>query len=101
MPNALPQNMRERLPSWLPKQAVNLGLDLQGGSYLLLEVDLPTVQRDRAEALMGDIGASLRRAGIAMSGLESDANSVRVTVTDMSRYDEAKRLITELNPQMT
>ena len=101
LPNALPENVRSRLPSWLPNQAVNLGLDLQGGSYLLLEVDLPTVQRDRAEALMGDVGATLRRAGIAMTGLASDGDSVRVTITDMSRYDEAKRLITELNPQMT
>ena len=101
IPNGLPQNLRDRLPSWLPKEAVNLGLDLQGGSYLLLEVDLPVVQRDRAEALMGDVGAALRRANIAMTGLTFDGNSVGVTVTDMGRYDEAKRLLTELNPQMT
>ncbi len=101
MPNALPQNLRDRLPSWMPSQAVNLGLDLQGGSYLLLEVDLPTVQRDRAEALMGDVSAALRRAKIAMTGLTFDGNSVGVTITDMGRYDEAKRLLTELNPQMT
>ena len=93
LPNVLPENLRARLPSWMPNQAVNLGLDLQGGSYLLLEVDLPAVQRDRAESLMGDVGAALRRAGIAISGLESTADTVRVTINDMARYDESKRLI--------
>ena len=100
LPNVLPENLRARLPSWMPNQAVNLGLDLQGGSYLLLEVDLPAVQRDRAESLMGDVGAALRRAGIAISGLESTADTVRVTINDMARYDESKRLIQELNPTM-
>ena len=38
LPNALPENVRDRIPAWLPHQAVTLGLDLQGGSYLLLEV---------------------------------------------------------------
>lgn len=100
LPNALPERLRERLPTWMPREAVNLGLDLQGGSYLLLEVDLPAVQRDRAESLSGDIGATLRRAGIAITGLEHTADSVRVTITDMARYEEAKRLIQEHNPTL-
>jgi len=100
LPNALPEHLRQRLPSWLPNQAVTLGLDLQGGSYLLLEVDLPAVQRDRAEALMGDIGAALRRAGIGISGLETSGTEVRVTINDTGRYDEAKRLINDLNPTL-
>ena len=39
LPNVLPANVRDSLPGFLPKQTLNLGLDLQGGSYLLLEVD--------------------------------------------------------------
>ena len=31
------------MPDWLPHQQINLGLDLQGGSHLLLEVDLGAV----------------------------------------------------------
>jgi len=31
------------LPDWVPHRHINLGLDLQGGSYLLLEVDMDTV----------------------------------------------------------
>ena len=100
LPNALPPNVRERLPSWLPRQAVNLGLDLQGGSHLLLEVDLPQVQKERAEGLMGDIGAALRKARIATSGLEARGDTVQVTIADPSRYAEAKSLVQTLNPTM-
>jgi len=100
LPNALPEHLRQRLPSWMPNQAVTLGLDLQGGSYLLLEVDLPAVQNDRAETLMNDIGAGLRRAGIGISGLETVGTEVRVTINDTSRYAQARQLITDLNPTL-
>ena len=36
-PNLLEQKTADKLPDWLPNQQVNLGLDLQGGSHLLLE----------------------------------------------------------------
>ena len=35
------------LPSWVPQPRINLGLDLQGGSHLLLEVDMKTVLKER------------------------------------------------------
>ena len=101
LPNVLPERMRARLPSWLPHQAVNYGLDLQGGSYLLLEVNLPEVQKERAESLMNDIGAALRRAKIDIKDLSAQNNVVQVTVTDASRYAEAKTLIQNLNPLLT
>ncbi|MGH6967094.1 MAG: protein translocase subunit SecD, partial [Phenylobacterium sp.] len=35
LPNMLPANVRDRLPAFMPKKVLNLGLDLQGGSSLL------------------------------------------------------------------
>ncbi|MCB2082373.1 MAG: protein translocase subunit SecD, partial [Rickettsiales bacterium] len=47
--------------SWLPtNRTLNLGLDLQGGSYLLLEVDFDTYLRQQVEQLVDDIRAKLR-----------------------------------------
>ena len=43
LPNLVPDNVRQRIPAWLPHQTLNLGLDLQGGSHLLLEVDTATL----------------------------------------------------------
>ncbi len=50
-PNLLPREQAERLPHWLPHQQISLGLDLQGGVSLLLEVDTKVVQRDRLDRL--------------------------------------------------
>ena len=50
LPNLFPRDEMERLPSWLPHQQINLGLDLQGGSHLLLEVDLHAVTEDGSTA---------------------------------------------------
>jgi protein-export membrane protein SecD len=100
LPNALPDNVRERMPRFLPSSAVNLGLDLQGGSYLLLQVDFDQVSRDRAESLVGDIRASLRKAHIQATDLNAHGDAVSVRITDPSRMDEARTLIQGLNSNM-
>ncbi|RZJ74426.1 MAG: protein translocase subunit SecD, partial [Brevundimonas sp.] len=54
-PNVLTPAQRAALPGWLPKNALNLGLDLQGGSYLLLEVDVPAMRAKRVTNLVEDV----------------------------------------------
>jgi len=101
LPNALPENVRNQFPSWLPHNHVNLGLDLQGGSYLLLGVDFDQVTRDRAESLMGDIRAAFRKAHIASDNYKVAGDTVTVRVTDPSQLEEARGLVQTLNPGMT
>ncbi|MDE2265255.1 MAG: protein translocase subunit SecD, partial [Alphaproteobacteria bacterium] len=55
LPNALPEPVRAKLPQWIPHDTVSLGLDLQGGSYVLLEVELDQVMKDRVQSTVGDI----------------------------------------------
>src|SRR5690349_1085370 len=62
LPNALPQSVLDKYPRFLPKNTVTLGLDLQGGSHLLLEVGLDAVNKDKIESLQGDIRRALRKA---------------------------------------
>jgi len=100
-PNALPPDVRARMPKFLPSSAVNLGLDLQGGSYLLLGVDFDQVTRDRAETLVGDIRASFRKARTPFTDLNAHDDTVSVKVTDPSRLDEARTLLQGVNPAMT
>ena len=47
VPNLVSRKLVETLPSWVPTRQVSLGLDLQGGSHLLLEVDLASVTKER------------------------------------------------------
>ncbi|HVV27212.1 MAG TPA: protein translocase subunit SecD [Rhizomicrobium sp.] len=101
LPNALSDNVRARIPGWLPSNAVNLGLDLQGGSYLLLQVDLDQVTRDRAESMIGDIRAAFRKAHIPLTDLNAKGDTVSVRVTDPARLDEARNLLQTINPSVS
>ncbi len=44
-PNLLDRQQAESLPDWLPSEQLTLGLDLQGGSYMLLQVERQTSSR--------------------------------------------------------
>ena len=54
-PNFISQSKLDSFPNILPKQKVNLGLDLQGGSHLLLEVDTEAIIAERVENLNSDL----------------------------------------------
>src|SRR5258707_368055 len=100
LPNALPDSVRSRIPAWLPNQTVSLGLDLQGGSHLLLEVELDSVTKDKLESLTGDIRRALRKAHppIGYRFGTPGADSISIQILDPARYDDAKSLIQALNP---
>src|SRR5262249_13956646 len=76
LPNFLSQSVRDRLPGILPSRAITLGLDLQGGSYLLLEVDVAPVFKERLESMVGDVRAALRAARINYRGLGVQGDAV-------------------------
>ena len=57
------------LPAWLvPHQAIVLGLDLQGGSHVLLEVDTQAVLRSQVNALRDDVRRILREQRVSLAG---------------------------------
>src|SRR5262245_59357418 len=98
IPNLLPREQAERLPHWLPHQQISLGLDLQGGVSLLLEVDTRAVQRDRIVALVDDIRTRMRTEGIIISGLAaSGENAVTFRVRDQPRQERARALVREID----
>jgi preprotein translocase subunit SecD len=98
LPNFFSQATLDRLPDWLPKQQITLGLDLQGGSHLLLEVDTAALIEDRLETIVGDVRLALREARIGYRGLGVQGGAVVVTLTDPSQAEAARQQIQELNP---
>jgi preprotein translocase subunit SecD len=48
------------LPAWYPQSHVNLGLDLNGGSYLLLEGDTADLAKTRIEAMRDSVSGAMR-----------------------------------------
>jgi SecD/SecF fusion protein len=72
VPSLMPKDAREALlahvPSWLPLRPIVLGLDLQGGAHVLLEVDAASVTKTQVENLRDDVRRLLREEKIPISG---------------------------------
>ena len=79
-PNFLNKKTTESLPTWLPHKQVSLGLDLQGGSHLLLEVDVNTVIKEQLEALVDSMRVELRKGKIRYGGLGVEGQTAKVTI---------------------
>jgi preprotein translocase subunit SecD len=88
VPNFLPKDMVASWPAWAQRHIV-LGLDLQGGSHILLEVDTNVVRKDQLEATRDDVRRILREARIGYTGLVVRGNGVEVHIREAARYDEA------------
>jgi len=78
-PNFLGQEQAADLPDFLPQKQINLGLDLQGGSHMLLEIDTEAVISQRLDNLEGEIRDALRRERIIAS-LDSRPEQRRIDV---------------------
>ncbi|MBI5319721.1 protein translocase subunit SecD [Bradyrhizobium sp.] len=80
VPNFFPEATVKSWPAWAQRRLV-LGLDLQGGSYLLLEVDANSVKKDRLDAVRDEARKVLREARIGYTGLNvrNDAVEVRIS----------------------
>jgi preprotein translocase subunit SecD len=90
MPNALSDQQLKQLPGWLPHQRLNLGLDLQGGSYLLYEVDVPALRKEKMTNLTEDVRTSLSQAKIAAtSPVVTGGDTVDVRITDPTQVQAA------------
>lgn len=97
-PNFVSRATLDSLPGWVPKRQITLGLDLQGGSYLLLEVDMGPVYRERLETMVNDLRAALRGARVNYRGLGVQGDTVTVTLVDPAQRDQAMAEIEKLNP---
>lgn len=82
LPNFLTQAQRDALPGFLPKKGLNLGLDLQGGSYILYSVDTNALRVERQTNLVEDVRTTLRDKQIAFADLGTAGPDVSVRITD-------------------
>ena len=93
LPNVLPASVRDSLPAFLPKQTLNLGLDLQGGSYLLYEVDTAALRTEQLTNLVEDTRTTLREAEIDFTGLGVVNGEVNARINDPAKVEEAAKLL--------
>lgn len=96
VPNFLPEKMVQSWPKWAQRHVV-LGLDLQGGSHILLEVDTKTVRKDMLETLRDDVRRVLRDARVGYTGLAVRGSTVEVRIRETASFDTALTKLRELS----
>jgi len=90
IPSLLPAQAREKWPSWLPKETISLGLDLAGGSQLLLEADAADAQKQRLQAMEDTVTTELRRAPrVEIGDISTAGGRLSFMVRDPTRLDTA------------
>ncbi|MBO6903770.1 MAG: protein translocase subunit SecD, partial [Parvibaculum sp.] len=95
-PNFISKSSLEDVPGWLPHKQINLGLDLRGGSYMLLGLDTGSLEKTRLQDLVGEVRDALRDERIPYTGLGIQGDSVVVNVTRAEDVEKAEAAIDDL-----
>lgn len=95
VPNFVPEATVKSWPKWAQRHIV-LGLDLQGGSHILLEVDSNAVRKEKLEQVRDDVRRTLRDARIGYTGLAVRGTNVEVRIAEGNR-DQALTKLRELS----
>src|SRR3954468_13464131 len=99
VPNFFPDSTIAKWPKWAQRHLV-LGLDLQGGSHILLEVDAAAVRKEKLEQVREDARRTLRDARIVLQGIpviRGNSVEVRIRETDLAAgYAKLRELSTPL-----
>lgn len=91
LPNILSHEQRAKLPSWMPARAMTLGLDLQGGAHLVLEVNMKDVQKRAYENLEDQVRQVARDNQIGYTGLRSGEGGVELVLRTPVQLDVIKK----------
>jgi preprotein translocase subunit SecD len=96
VPNFFPEAKVKTWPAWAQRRLV-LGLDLQGGSYLLLEVDSNYVRKEKLDQVRDDVRRALREAKIGYTGLTARNDAVEVRISRDTELQAALSKLRELS----
>ena len=100
IPSMLPSELKARYPKWLPSATINLGLDLAGGSQLLLEADTADAAKQRLQSMEDQVTTELRRSPrVEIGDVSTAGGRLSFMVRDPTKVDTAvERLRTMTQP---
>ena len=93
LPNALPKDVREKLPPIMPRQTLNLGLDLQGGAHMLLAVDLKDGLTQTLKVQRDGIRDALREEARIRASSRIEGEAIYVTFRSEADEEEGAPII--------
>ena len=96
-------NLLSNTPSWL--NAINalpmpLGLDLRGGVYFLLQVDMKGAVQKKVTALSTDIRSQLRSNNIRHQGIDRSPDSITINFGSTDEAEAARTLLNTSQPDL-
>lgn len=91
LPSVLPKSVTQYLPAKFAATKINLGLDLAGGSHLLLEADIRDVAKQRMERMEESVRTEMRRADprVDIGDISTTGGVLSFFVRDPSQIDSA------------
>ena len=92
LPNFLSKDVLEKIPI-IPKEKIILGLDLQGGSYLLIEVNTKSLVSERLESYSDDLRKSLKKNKIFYSNFNIDKKNISLTIKNKEKKTELLKIL--------
>ena len=101
IPNFLNSSVKNTSFSFLPGKSINLGLDLKGGSYLLLKADMDIVFSEKLEILLSDIRSALRKSKIGYKKLSVNDKKISFQKRDLIPNDKIKSIILTIDENLT
>lgn len=99
-PNFFTQEQLKHFPSWFPKNQVVLGLDLQGGAHLLLEVDFEAVTKEQMHTIIDTVRSTFRKERIGYTGLAAKKSVVTLTLRNPADVEKATSLIKQTDSEL-
>jgi protein-export membrane protein SecD len=93
IPNFISRATLDTLPHWIPTPQFNLGLDLQGGSHLLYEVDMASLAKERLAGVQDAVRTQLLKEKIGFTGVGIEGDHVTVTLRDPADADKLPALV--------
>jgi preprotein translocase subunit SecD len=92
VPSFFPESVVAKWPSFVPRAQINLGLDLAGGSHLLLEADTSDVAKQRLDQMEDIMRSELRRAKIEVGDMSTAGGRLSFLVRDPAQVDAVREI---------
>ncbi len=96
---AAPNFMDEQY-SWISGQKVNLGLDLRGGSHLLLDVDFESYDNDLGQSIADSLKKYLRQDKIGYRNISANKTDVRFELRSADDFSKVKKIARNIDPSL-
>lgn len=96
VPNLFTPAQLASWPSFMPTRQLSLGLDLRGGSHLVLEIESAAMIEERLDVARKDVTDSLRDAGIQAQAIRRSDKAILITLEDQTDRNAAQQALSDL-----